>query len=312
MSATIRKHGPLSEQDREWHQPIDVRHENPHASGQLIRMNSTYLELVDVSHADRGMMSAAGVWAIGMCAGFLSFSLYVVIFLNYLNPKWNRSDETEMLVFMAFATVLLSLSITGVVVLNRKIGEWFGYTHYPIRFSRRNRMVYVFRGDSTVLEVPWDDVHFALRVNREVLNVRVFTMCGLVLKDPENVQETFLFGYASTCKQDCIDNWEFVRRYMEEGPQAVMAAPGFKYPLPIADKRETLYQGWIALRSTYEGRPTVALLFLPFRLLFIIGRQVRHLTCKVPLWPANVEAACEIDSWDQYVRDSSTNPVGYR
>jgi hypothetical protein len=43
-----------------------------------------------------------------------------------------------------------------------------------------------------------------------------------------------------------------------------------------------------------------------------LGRLVCRLTSKVPLWPADVEAACPIAPGDAYVHDSRTNPVGYR
>ena len=131
-------------------------------------------------------------------------------------------------------------------------------------------------------------------------------------KSEHTVEETFVFGYASSSRDDCLRHWEFIRRYMEEGPQAVIDAPGLQYCLPIADKRETLYQGWVALVSRDARNPVLKWLMLPFHVLFFIGRLVCRVTSKVPLWPADVEAACRIAPGDTYVRDSSTNPVGYR
>jgi hypothetical protein len=163
-----------------------------------------------------------------------------------------------------------------------------------------------------VLEAPWDDVYFTLRVNGQAFGMRTLGICGLVLKDPKTVKEMFVFGYASSSRDYCLRHWEFIRRYMEEGPQAVVNAPGMGLYLPIADKRETLYQGWIALVSRDAWNPVAKWMMLPLHVFSFIGRLVCRVTSKVPLWPADVEAACAIAPGDVYVRDSSTNPVGYR
>ncbi|KVD93232.1 hypothetical protein WS63_06800 [Burkholderia stagnalis] len=174
-------------------------------------------------------------------------------------------------------------------------------------------MVYVFRGDGTVLKASWDDVYFALRVNMQVAaGVRTLGICGLVLKDPKTVEEMFVFGYASSSREYCLRHWEFIRRYMEKGPRAVLNAPGLGLYLPIADKRETLYQGWIELVSNDAWNPVFKWLMFPFHVAFFIGRLVNRATSKVPRWPADVEAACQIEPGDPYVRDSSLNPPGYR
>ncbi|KQR78543.1 hypothetical protein ASG35_08970 [Burkholderia sp. Leaf177] len=275
-------------------------------------MNSTYLELVDGIYSNRGMMSSVGIFAIALFSSAEGYIAYSILFDYYLNPQWDRGEEWSMLLSAGFSGLISAVVVVGFIVSNRTIGEWFRYTHYPMRFNRQNRMVYVFRGDDTVLEAPWDDVYFTLRVNSQAFGVRTLGICGLVLKDPKTVQEMFVFGYASSSRDYCLRHWEFIRRYMEEGPQAVIDAPGFRYCLPIADKRETLYEGWIALVSRDAWNPVLKWLMLPFHVLFFIGRLVCRVTSKVPLWPADVEAACAIKPGDAYVRDSSTNPVGYR
>ena len=312
MFTTSKKERLLSDQDRDWHVAVNKRAAEPHGSGRVIRMNSIYLELVDGIYPNRGMMSSAGIFAVGMFLFAITAIAHGVIFGFYLNPDWDRHDEIPMLSSMGLVTITCALLLAGVVAFNRNIGEWFRYTHYPMRFNRRNRMVYVFRGDDTVLEAPWDEVYFTLRVNSQAFGVRTLGICGLLMKDPKTVKEMFVFGYASSSRDYCLRHWEFIRRYMEEGPQAVIDAPGLQYCLPIADKRETLYEGWIALVSRDAWNPVLKWLMLPFHVLFFVGRLVCRVTSKVPLWPADVEAACRIAPDDPYVRDSSTNPVGYR
>ncbi|VWC09007.1 hypothetical protein BST28156_05263 [Burkholderia stagnalis] len=258
-------------------------------------------------------MSIIGIWAVGLFGWVLVKIWGSALFDFYLNSEWDRRDQWEMTAALFGITILMLFGVVVFVVFFKKIGEWFGYTHYPIRLNRRTRMVYVFRGDGTVLKASWDNVYFALRVNMQVsAGVRTLGICGLVLKDPKTVEEMFVFGYASTSREYCLRHWEFIRRYMEEGPRAVLNAPGLGLYLPIADKRETLYQGWIALVSNDAWNPVFKWLMSPFHVLFFIGRLVNRATSKVPRWPADVEAACRIEPGDPYVRDSSLNPPGYR
>lgn len=312
MFTTRKQLRPLNNADREWPLAIKSRVGESHAAGRVIRMNSTYLEMVDGFYSNRGMMSSAGIFGIVAISLTLGFFLYVVVFRCYLDPDWNRQDEVEMLLAFGSITLVGSLFILGIFKFYLHIGEWFRYTHYPMRFNRQNRMVYVFRGDDTVLEASWDDLYFNLAPHTRIAGVRIWAICGLVLKDEQTVEELFGFGYVSDSRDHCLHHWEFVRRYMEEGPQAVIGAPGFSFCLPIADKRETLYQGWIALVAEDASNPILKWLMFPIHVTSFLGRLIHRATSKVPLWPADVEVACRIAPDDPYVRDSSTNPVGYR
>lgn len=268
--------------------------------------------MVDGNYANRGAMSAVGLFVI-MSNVFLFFGIpYALICRFYLNPEWDRHDEGSLLFTFGLLMIMCIGIFIGVISFNRRIGEWFRYTHYPIRLNRKNRKVYVFRGDGTVLETAWDKAYFTLNINKQVAGINWFGIVGLVLKDPQTIQEQFTFGYSSSNQSYCYRHWEFMRRYMEEGPQAVMHADGVGYCLPIADKKETPYQGWIQLLSNDATSPIARWLMLPVSMLFFIGRLIANATCKAPLWPSDVEAACRVCADDPYVRDSSTNPKGYR
>jgi hypothetical protein len=275
-------------------------------------MNSTYLEVVDGNYLNRGAMSAYGVFVVGIGVYTIIWTLYITVFHNYFSPDWDHSQDGPMFSALTFAISICSLLIWGVVAFNRWIGEWFCYTHYPIRLNRKNRMIYVFRGDGTVLETPWDSTYFTLYVVKNIGGMRWLGICGLVMKDAQTVQEQFYFGYSSSKKEYSLRHWEFMRRYMEDGPEAVEDADGFGYCLPIADKRETIYQGWVMLVSNDAWNPLVKWLMFPIHALFFMGRLVRRLVSKVPMWPAEVEAQCRIEPNDPCVWDSSKNPEGFR
>ena len=308
----LTKQRPLTEQDREWRLSLKQRVAEPHASDMVIRMNSTYLELVDGDYSNRGAMSIFGMFSVMLFAWVLYTIWHTVIFDNYLNVEWDRQDEFPMMVFSIGTSIGSLLMIAGSLAFLRVMGEWFRYTHYPIRLNRKTRMIYGFRNDGTVLTASWDEVHFALRIKKQVAGLTILGIGGLVLKDPQTVSEIFSFGYDSTNRDYCLRHWEFIRRYMEEGSKSVIHADGFKFCRPIADKRETLWQGWVELVSNDAWNPVVKWLMLPFHVLFFVGRLVHRATSKVPLWPADVEAACVIEPGDPYLRDSSMNPVGYQ
>ena len=309
---TLREERPLTEQDRQWHLPIGQQAGIPHASDTVIRMNSTYLEMVDGNYEGRGVISATGMAVAGIPACGI-IALFISSLRNHdFDKRMNTADWSTALPYSISLYMLATIFILCVIFLIRHIGEWFRYTHYPIRFNRKRRSVHVFRGDGTVLEAPWDSIYFTLHESKKVGGMTWLGISGLVLKDPQTVEEQFTFGYSSTSIGNCQRHWEFVRRYMQHGPQAVMHAEGFTYCLPIADKKETPYQAWIELLSTMGTSTVLRIAMTPFLVVFFIGRMFANATCKVPLWPADVEAACLIDANDPYVRDSRSNPEGYR
>ena len=100
--------------------------------------------------------------------------------------------------FWALFAVLFGLSVTGLFVAFICY-EVFRYTHFPIRFNRGNRMVYVFRTNGTVLSAPWDDIFFTLEFSGPA---KLGNIQGHILdKRSQRVQETFAFSAVSTSKE---------------------------------------------------------------------------------------------------------------
>lgn len=42
------------------------------------------------------------------------------------------------------------------------LSDAFTYTHYPLRFNRRNREFYAFRRDGTVLKARWEEFYWTI------------------------------------------------------------------------------------------------------------------------------------------------------
>jgi len=179
--------------------------------------------------------------------------------------------------------------------------ECFRHTHYPMRFNRKTRKVHVFRVDGTVLTADWNELYFCLGRSYQA---RMWTIQGHVLADDrKTVLETFSFPQAAfgNAERDRLRHvWEYVRRYMAEGPAGLIEQT--PVVLPIADRRESFWFGWHRTHAI-EG-----LMLLPGYLFIYLGRWISMYTSKIPVWPEEVEAQCVIAADDRFVRDATTNP----
>jgi hypothetical protein len=258
-----------------------------------IRINSTYLEMVDVYYGHKGWLSG------GVIAGWLiaGGGMLWIGWLELVRPTEASSIWTAIM-FFAIGIVSLAPALWFLRF------ECFRYTHYPIRFNRKTRKVHVFRVDGTVLTADWDQLFFCLGRCYQRNN---WTVQGHVLdKDRNTVLETFslsFFGVGNRDRELLKQFWEFVRRYMENGPAAVKEY--VTEMLPIADRRQSFLFG--LYRTAFEAGP-LGILLIPFYILFYPGRWFALHSCKIPRWPEEIEASSRIEPGDPHVRDASTNP----
>lgn len=268
----------------------------------VIRMNSIYLELVDKFFEWKGLVTA-----VCIAAGLL--------FIPHETGSISRGivrasgDVGELLAVTIEAGVFLAfMGFVAFVLLK----DAFTYTHYPIRLNRKTRMVHVFRLNGTVLSVPWEDVFFCVAK----LPQGFWEIQGHVLDaDKATVKETFAFSMISGSKKesDLLKRyWEFVRRYMEDKDLTPIHAHA-RYVLPIADRRETFVHGWDRSLSMFGALPFPMLLGL--LVMYVItypGRWIAMHTSKLPAWPEEIEATCQVEPSDPYIRDARDNPEGLR
>lgn len=292
---------PLDELDRQFQLKQKLRLEvDPRHQLSVVKLNSTYLEIVDKWFAWKGAFSALLLFLIGLFGGV--FVAMVIVALTR-EPGSNYNDmQTLMMV-----ACLIFPFVVGLTWLLCK--EAFAYTHYPIRFNRKSRMVHVFRTNGTVLSVRWDKVFFTLGK----LNQRVeWEVRGHVLdQDGTTVQETFALSHSANIPDirtspgqvhfsDPIRaHWEFVRRYMEDGPEAVAA--GVQFCMPVSTRRETARESMQRIFDNNGKSPRVIfwLMFIP-SILSGIARVFAMRTSKIPQWPKEIDAACPVEPNDQY------------
>lgn len=282
----------------------------------VVRVNATYLECVDRWFIYRGELTA-------MILLFYVFTIFVLFGSLYLtSPRHlvpTKSDLGWMLLMTPIATPACAL-MTWLL-----LKESFRWTHFPIRFNHRNRMVYVFRTNGTVLQVKWNKIFFTLGRCEHTSGSQNWDIRGHVLdKDGETVRETFALPGDSTQIEDVRRGWEFFRRYMEEGPASVYRDVYWCHD--IAEHREKYkaglqnlffpYNAFRFIGSRFDGFPFLFIFFLraltvslsPALFVASLGRWFAMRTSKIPVWPAEVEAQCAIDAFDPYLRNASHNP----
>ena len=292
---------PLSEEERKdqlkQKQKLDVE---PHYLFAVIKSNSTYLELVDKYYGWRGWLSAGTLITNGVC-------VWAIWLLGYGTiadlPKTPEESRLSAILFVSLVIVLMGGLIWFGTWALRK--ESFFLTHFPARLNRKTRTIHLFRPDrsGTILSVPWEDVHFNLAPGQTLgyWDVRGHVLDG----DRITVKESFSLGTPWAEKEALKQHWEFIRRYMENGPQQLL--PLIPMCLPIANTKERAAFGLQRLLLLFPGSIAARTILLPIFLFCAAGRIFANATSKIPQWPAYIEASCQIEPGDPFERDERQN-----
>lgn len=271
----------------------------------VVKLNSTFLEAVDKYFSWKGMVTFFAIALLLMFAVAFAGLSYL-----FFGPDSARFNSNEALATYLFLSSIFCFG-SG-VALWALLRESFRHTHYPIRFNRHNRRVYVFRQDGSVLEAPWDELFFTLGRASNFAGIQIWDIRGHVLADDrETVLETFALAVHSDQHDDLVCFWEFIRRYMEEGPEAAQAswAPVGLVCLDVDERHESPRAGMHVLFDNSYGQPLFKMLMAPFYLASALGRILAMRSSRIPQWPAWVEAACRIPDDDPHERDGRSHPI---
>ena len=275
----------------------------PSISGldSVVRFNSTYLELTDRLYFWRGAVTLFGsvIFCIVFIASFL-WQLVDILLQGGIEPlSWG-------ILIMVWALIILPMSFVSYKLM---FSEVFYNTYYPIRFNRKNKMVYVYREGKPVLAVPWREIVFVLSANGS--KAKSWSIYGCVTdEDGETVTAVIPLPVRLEWGAEYpAIFWEFLRCYMEEESCLADLADTIPYCLPLDKQKE----GWLfglAYLCKQNGRLglLVNLPLFPPLLLVSIARWLVMLTCRVPAWPPEVEAACAVAADDPINKGAETNP----
>jgi hypothetical protein len=291
----------LNELEQSLHLKQDVRLAiEPQNRLSTIKLNSTYLEVVDKWFAWKGALSA-------FVLGFICLFGAAYVWLVYAPFTRERDFSSGDAALLIFVSCLILPFLTVLIWLLCK--ESFAYTHYPIRFNRKTRMVHVFRPKGKILSVPWDEVFFTVAKLNQRLECEV--RGHLLSSDGKTVRDTFAFSHAAyisdlrvspgqiTFADSVRGHWEFIRRYMEEGPQNIESE--VKTLMPVDARRETFSEGMqrVFANTADSHRFLYFLMYIPSIISGIV-RAFAMRTSKIPQWPKDVDAVCVVEPGDPY------------
>ena len=226
--------------------------------------------------------------------------------LKLLGMASTELDTQSLVTSLLFMGSFTGLICWGMLTLLRK--ESFNYTHYPIRYNRKTGMVHYFRPDGEIRSVPWRDVFFTVASGSNLWGIR-----GHVLADDGvTVVDTFGVGDTGTLRSHAADpdtgqyeyadrmrsHWEFIRRYMEEGPAE--ASQIVRFCVPVTDRKETPAGAFHRAFGLFRGSSIFQIVMAPFCLWMFLGRLIAIATSQIPQWPAEINAACAIEPNDPY------------
>jgi hypothetical protein len=195
--------------------------------------------------------------------------------------------------------------------------ECFQYTHYPIRFNRKTKKIYLFHRDGTVLAVPWREVHFTrigdpVRYN-EYLGIGILVLrkkkTRNYLREKRVVLECVPLPWMILNILDyrgLYAFFEFIRVYMTgTDAQVAKLVKQIDYAPDIIDRRESFGEGFGYMYAHCDGGyPFQKIWSFPIILPCSIGRWIAMHTCKVPRWPEEVEQECQFEPDDPNLRDA--------
>lgn len=275
---------------------------HPHYQLSVIKMNSIYLELVDKWYGSKGFLNLISIAFLILFGGF-ALPLAIDVVLQGLGLRPTISTEEHILAYGVFLIAILAPTIGAFIWLLKK--ESFSFTHYPTIFNRKSRMVYIFRINGSILPVAWDEIYFTIS---QVDSANKYcNILGHILSPDKNlILESFSLSVSETNSEGGLEllkrHWEFVRRYMENGPDSV--TDQIQFCLPISKKKESLWFGIHRLianssSTTPLGFP-ILIVSIFFDLLTVPFRHIAILSSKIPFWPTSVTSDCIVELDDPY------------
>jgi hypothetical protein len=269
-------------------------------------MSDAYLEVSDANYREKGR----GL-VIFLLPGMTAFAATAfVLWVIFFPPAAVKEHGQSGLVLPVFGPLLLFMLCLCTVCIWALTRACFGYKRNPIRFSRNDRQVYVFRhnGPGGVVSVPWEKAFFYIERGSRTGLARTaprLIRC-LVLDDDEKVIDTFSVGRRlllttgedSSIGQQVIHelhaSFEYYRRFMEDGASSVPPVTEF-LSSKVSLRNSLKLQFEDAPDIVKSGHPALWLLLIVTALPSLIEgtmHYIAQLTCREPIWPDEVERAC--------------------
>jgi hypothetical protein len=257
----------------------------------VISLNSTYMDVIDRRYRLRGMVATTVVTLVSTALAL--FALWMLV--TWLPTVYEGRAVDWFMVGVLVIGFVGQFALLYRLIIGR---DFFTYKYYPIRFNRRTRMVHAYTdaGPSGVISVPWDKAYFHLGHGQGETFLRDIR-CHVM--DGEMVKQTFAVGHYFDDADKVREIWEFIRRYMDEGPQHVVDAPASpQLHLSVADTWKNCYLTVII--SLGEALLPYRTMLMPLLGPLAACRWLVLKSSKTPEWPAHVVTESGIDVADPH------------
>lgn len=259
----------------------------PRARGPVYAFNDTFLEMRSGSLEHyRGLLTPlalTAIWFVGV-GGF--HHLYWII-----DREWQDRIVGNIIALFLFGSVTFCFWYCFFKFKLYIPVRWelFTQRRLLIRFNRKTRQVYLHRPKYAggVMILPWEEMVVALEGPGMPL------LLGWIPQHTGLPFATFAaVGKRAGRAQELLDEWEFIRCYMEEGPESV----------PRPRVRSKIPWPWYSLEPQFEGLGPILrhgdwklwlgkVLISPAFLTLGAGHWVSQLLCWEPRWPKIIREA---------------------
>ncbi|SIT11636.1 hypothetical protein [Achromobacter sp. MFA1 R4] len=269
------------------------RFEYARSRGPVYACNDTYLEMRCGGMEDkRGLITLCSsiflYFLVGMWIDFDAPVLWSVVAEPDGYKAWGIGIVVFSLVTTAGTVVLLWLYCKYALRITRL--EALTSRHQLIRFNRITRQVYLHRPSSCggILVLPWEGVQ-----TDEVAGLSL--VMGWYPGDSTDLPfPTLVFiGRQSSRLSDLQSEWEFIRRYMDEGGVQAVEKPRISSQLPLPWPAFTAQFDalWPFLRNSGPVVWLGCLLISPAFVILGLSHWASLLLCWRPRWPRIIREA---------------------
>ncbi|MGY4730169.1 DUF6708 domain-containing protein [Burkholderia pyrrocinia] len=261
----------------------------PCTLGSVIAFNENYMDVVDWAYQKIGPPEIIWTFVFSLSVCLMAY-IFVDAFL--VSPIQDA---------IFYSSVVTAVFLPGTIWFSRILFKTFtGCTHYPVRLDRKNQMVHVFRhnGEGGVSSYRWRDITFGMIGGGALQRGFVQGVMAGYVRRADGSYDYFRLGVMWPTEEGMRGQWEYFRRYMEEGPDSL---PEPEILLPIANKRESFRMSaqlcWFLAGPMLGPAIFLAPLTVPGSLLrwFIM-----HVTRRLPRWPQHIVDICPISADDKY------------
>lgn len=276
--------------------------ESPSGDGSVYYLSEKYIELsAGGAQEHRGVITYISIAVGYFLVKFLGFTIFVnTVWLTHVHSSLKTPAEAGDYIFGGFMLLLTGSFFYVVLRYARSLIllENFVQRRMLIRFNRITRQVYLhrprFAGGITVFD--WEHVSAETVVGEEEsanIGRKLILSWGPRLPDLPHLHVVFV-GKRADGTSDIVNLWEFIRRYMEEGPQSVPAPKKLlgKVPWPWLSVMASLsfFRPLWRAGLRWQVACFVALAS-PALALHAVGHWVSLLLCWEPRWPRIIREA---------------------